>query len=182
MSAPVRRSKRKGNPSTDTEAHIAKRISEILPRFSRTHSKPRCLHYAPSKNEFDARYPAFLFCRGCERVANDWIANPEMNSFRSLNSPTYKCTGDHEGFIGPTTKKKIQPWYLSDYLKGNYKNSDAEEMDESEEQASSMKTRTTKKHKPAPQQQPQQFNRCWYVHSRYLTKFIISGGIVLKYY
>jgi hypothetical protein len=91
-------------------------VRMILPRFSRLNNKPRCLHYAPSLEDFKQIHPEYLFCSNCVAVSNDFTLSTNANM--NLNSDNYKCQGNHTDFSSPSTL--LSTWWSSKMLRGNY--------------------------------------------------------------
>jgi len=111
----------------------------LLPRFTRG-VKPRCINYAPSKEEFEDRFPGYLFCSSCDAVVRDYCcdASPSKRN-KKISSRQYACSANHEGYVAPSTKVK-SPWYRSNILWGSYNNESTTTDDESTMQAGTTGT------------------------------------------
>ena len=97
-------------PSSDIYTHQAAAIiRSIIPRVTRSSrtTKPRCLHFASSKTEFEQKYPDHFFCSKCENIYNDFILTPQNNFKRNVNSRAYYCVATHDNFITPTHLKSV---------------------------------------------------------------------------
>ena len=117
MSRPLTRKRKQqqdaatGNNTTAVPAvenHLATAIiRNIIPRVTRTSrsTKPRCLHFASSRIEFERKYPDHFFCNKCDNVYNDFILTPHFNFKRNIDSNLYKCVATHDNFISPSQLK-----------------------------------------------------------------------------
>jgi hypothetical protein len=76
-------------------------VRNYLPRFTHLNIKPRCLNYAPSRDDFKELFPEYLFCCKCVTVSNDFALSTKKNM--DINSENYKCVANHSDFSYPTT-------------------------------------------------------------------------------
>ena len=93
---------------TITSFHAATIINAAIPRISSRstrNTKPRCLHLAPSKIEFEFKYPKHLFCCNCESLYQKLVV--EGGYKVSPDSARYVCKATHDNFIYPTHLKSI---------------------------------------------------------------------------
>jgi hypothetical protein len=91
-----------------TPFYAAAIIKAAIPRISSRstrNTKPRCLHLAPSKVEFEKKYPKYLFCSNCENLYQKLVV--EQGRKVSPDSRRYMCEATHENFIHPTQLKPI---------------------------------------------------------------------------
>jgi hypothetical protein len=99
---------------TLTVAGAAAIISDTIPRISRAsrNCKPRCLHFAPSRAEFEEKYPDHFFCRECENLYQTWVivgATPR----HKVTNKHYLCSATHDNFIRPSQLKPISHYLIN---------------------------------------------------------------------
>jgi hypothetical protein len=112
-----RRTRSKSNKNQMRAEREDDTVRKYLPRFTRLNYKPRCLNYAPSREDFKELFPEYLFCCKCVTVSNDFAISTNKNM--DINSENYKCVANHTDFSYPTTLKP-PPWWSSRKLRGNY--------------------------------------------------------------
>jgi hypothetical protein len=91
---------------TNTRARAI--IAAAIPRISRDsrNCKPRCLHFAPSRAEFEDKYPDHFFCAQCDNLYQTWVIGiPDPRN--SVNCRKYLCQAKHDNFIRPTQLKPV---------------------------------------------------------------------------
>jgi hypothetical protein len=90
-------------PSLNVRVHRFDLIKKIIPRFSRAtrNTKPRCLHFAPSRAEFQQKYPDHFFCSKCENLYQTWVIDGADDSCH-VDSSRFMCEATHDNFISPS--------------------------------------------------------------------------------
>jgi hypothetical protein len=99
--------------TTVTLSDAATIISGVIPRISRAsrNCKPRCLHFAPSRAEFENKYPDHFFCTECDSLYQTWVvigAEPR----NSVNCRKYLCSATHDNFIRPSQLKPVSHYLI----------------------------------------------------------------------
>ena len=89
-------------PPLNVRVHRFNIIKQIIPRIRRGKPiKVRCLHLAPSRAEFQQKYPDHFFCSKCENLYQTWVIDGADDSCH-VDSSRFMCEATHENFIGPT--------------------------------------------------------------------------------
>jgi hypothetical protein len=89
-------------------------MSGIIPRISRAsrNCKPRCLHFAPSRAEFEHKYPDHFFCTQCDNLYQTWVAIGATPRHKVTNRQ-YLCTVTHDNSIRPSQLKPVSHYLIN---------------------------------------------------------------------
>ena len=88
-------------PPLNVRVHRFDIITKIIPRIRRGKPiKVRCLHLAPSRAEFQQKYPDHFFCSKCENLYQTWVIDGADDSCH-VDSSRFMCEATHENFIFP---------------------------------------------------------------------------------
>jgi hypothetical protein len=89
-------------------------ISNAIPRISRAsrNCKPRCLHFAPSRVEFEDKYPDHFFCTECDNLYQTWVVFGATPRHKVTNRQ-YLCQANHDNFIWPTQLKPVSHYLIN---------------------------------------------------------------------
>jgi hypothetical protein len=91
-------------------------ISGVIPRISRAsrNSKPRCLHFTPSRAEFEDKYPDHFFCTECDNLYQTWVVLGATPRHKVTNRQ-YLCTATHDNFIRPSQLKPVSHYLINSF-------------------------------------------------------------------
>ena len=89
-------------PPLNVRVHRFDIITKIIPRIRRGKPiKVRCLHLAPSRAEFQQKYPDHFFCSKCENLYQTWVIDGADDSCH-VDSSRFMCEATHDNFISPS--------------------------------------------------------------------------------
>jgi hypothetical protein len=99
---------------TVTPKDAAATISNVIPRISRAsrNCKLRCLHFAPSRVEFEDKYPDHFFCTECDNLYQTWVVFGATPRHKVTNRQ-YLCQSNHDNFIRPTQLKPVSHYLIN---------------------------------------------------------------------